>query len=156
MNIKTLLAAVATLVFTPAISHADNTMPRELHGAWCLASDNGGKGLNNNGYNNKVEKYNRTTGHNRTDIGCRDKDSGEWMVISRTGYESIESGCYVAKSFVAGTEEVAPGLFRQVFQVNFKNCSGEGSVWNEIWRAYIDNDGRLTVRTKVTNMKDVG
>jgi hypothetical protein len=72
----TKLAAIAIVALIPSIGHAaasHASMPKELYGAWCPSSDNTGKGLNANGFNNKVDKYTRTTGHNRTDIKCSEE-----------------------------------------------------------------------------------
>jgi hypothetical protein len=125
----------------PIIAKAD-PMPRELQGTWCYASNNGGKG------NNRVTKYVKTVGHDRTDVKCANED---WVIIDQKSYEMIESGCRFVNSFVVGTEQSS-----RVYQVNFRNCGGYGSTWDESWRTYVGADGRLTVRTKITNQKDEG
>jgi hypothetical protein len=138
-------------------------MPPELQGAWCYNSDNGGEGVLPNGFDNMVTKYDRTIGHNRTDIKCTkgcpaslerpgaqcNSLDSNWIVIGRNGYEAVEAGCDVANSFVAGTEGTS-----KVNQVNFKDCGGEGDTWNESWRTYVDTNGRLNVRAKITKYKD--
>jgi hypothetical protein len=121
-------------------------MPREIQGTWCPAGDNGGQGVMDNGFNNKVDIYYRTTGHDRHDIHCRGGDPN-WIVIDPNGYEAYEAGCSFGSSSVAGYERSRP-----VYQVAFKGeCAGEADYWNESWRAFVDADGKLNIRQKVTN-----
>ena len=151
MNAKVTLALLTTVTSLALTSglHAD-TVPQNFHGAWCYDSDNGGKGTLPNGYNNLTTRYYRTTGHNRTDIQCS-SDDHEFLSINRKGWIGVESGCDIATSSVVGTED-----FRPVYEIIFKNCSGEAYTWNEAWRAYIDRDGFLHVRQRVTNQREQG
>ena len=145
MNTKVMLASLITVASLALASASPaETMPQNFYGAWCYQSDNGGNGTLPNGFNNKTVKYHKTTGHDRTDIKC-DSDY-EFLAVNKGGWHGIESGCDIAGSSVVGTEDSRP-----VYEVIFKNCSGEAYTWNEAWRVYTDKEGFLHVRTRITN-----
>jgi hypothetical protein len=141
-------ATVAVLVVPSMAQVAQATeMPRSLYGAWCHLSDNGaGEGTLPNGFNLKTETLYRTRGHDRSDIKCRNEsETYGYTVISKKGWEGWEAGCNVAKVTPMGTEGSRP-----VYEIIFKNCGGGADTWDEAWRVYVDKEGLLHLRQKIT------
>ena len=148
-TVATATVAIATLAGFSIQAHAAE-MPRNLYGAWCHLSDNGaGEGTLPNGFNLKTETLYRTRGHNRTDIKCRNEaETYGYTVIDRKSFSGWESRCDVTRVTPMGTEGSSP-----VYEIIFRNCGADSTTFDLAWRVYVDSQGRLHLREKVTNEK---
>jgi hypothetical protein len=146
-TMKTLLITAAIVVMLTPHAQAE-TMPNDFYGAWCYSDGKKGKGTLPNGFNNETEIYYKTTGHNRTDINCPNNDGHDFLSITPKGWRGTESACDIVRKTVKGTE-----VSRPVYEIVFKGCSDEGNFFDADWRAYIDREGLLHIRWRVTNQK---
>jgi hypothetical protein len=121
----------------PQAISATVTMPLEMEGAWCYASDNGATGKLPKGFEKLVTLYNK--------IGDNDNcGDGGALWIDQKGFSSEHINSNLVKVTRMGNEHGRP-----VYQIDFR-CNAHGDIWNESWRTYVTAAGQLQIRTTGT------
>jgi hypothetical protein len=107
MTVTSLLTIALTLLAWPATAQAEQRMPAELTGEWCIVSTEAD------------QKGDFPLMYRR---GKCPPDSDGPLAVTRDGYRGHEENCKLVKS----TMDTATRVYRMQFR-----CQGEGDTWIE-------------------------